>query len=182
MIATPPHHGPAEKARATAARRGRRRTTGSKRHAQAAPLCGKQQQHRRRQRSAFQHTPALARVRQYEGLSLQDVQGRTLVRTPHLATRSSAAGWAALRTIRAGTAAGAGKRVVALPPAYTSQDGSGCGERVPKRLSVRTPVCPSCGLVLDRDAHAASNRHWAGPALRGLAGLPAGTNPEAPCL
>jgi Putative transposase DNA-binding domain len=45
--------------------------------------------------------------------------------------------------------------VVAVPPEYTSQDGSGCGRRVRKSLSVRTPVCPHCGLILDRDHNAA---------------------------
>jgi transposase len=47
--------------------------------------------------------------------------------------------------------------VVAIPAAYTSQDCSGCGERVHKTLSVRTHVCPCCGLVLDRDENAALN-------------------------
>jgi putative transposase len=61
-------------------------------------------------------------------------------------------------------AAYAGKRVEAVNPAYTSQDCSGCGARVPKTLSVRTHCCPSCGLVLDRDANAASNIQRAGQA------------------
>jgi putative transposase len=54
--------------------------------------------------------------------------------------------------------------VEALPPAYTSQDCSGCGERVEKSLSVRTHVCPSCDLVLDRDENAALNMLRAGQA------------------
>jgi len=62
------------------------------------------------------------------------------------------------------------------PAQYTSQDGSGCGERVAKSLLVRMPVCPSCGLVLDGDANAASNMHWAGQTLQGVVGLPAAVN------
>ena len=50
-----------------------------------------------------------------------------------------------------------GIEVVAVPPHYTSQDCSGCGERVQKTLSTRTHVCPTCGLVLDRDENAAVN-------------------------
>ncbi len=46
--------------------------------------------------------------------------------------------------------------VVAVPPAYTSQDCSECGKRVKKSLSTRTHVC-SCGCVLDRDENAARN-------------------------
>src|SRR5262245_37049224 len=59
------------------------------------------------------------------------------------------AGWAAFRTILEGKAVYAGRRVVAVPPAFTSQDcsgvlpdGSPCPERVEKSLSVRTHVCP----------------------------------------
>src|SRR5258708_15062549 len=67
------------------------------------------------------------------------------------------AGWAAFRPTLACKAAGAGKGVILVAPAYTSQDCSACGERVPKSLSVRTHICPSCGLVLDRDENAALN-------------------------
>ena len=105
-----------------------------------------------------------------------------MVRKRPRAPRSSAAGWAALRTILAGTAAAAGKQAVAVPPAFSSQDGSGCGDRVLKRLSVRTQVGPHGGLILDRDENAARTRPWAGQALRGRAGTPAGRNREAPSL
>jgi transposase len=47
--------------------------------------------------------------------------------------------------------------VLAVEPAWTSQECSGCGSVVEKPLSVRTHVCPSCGLVLDRDQNAALN-------------------------
>jgi transposase len=91
-------------------------------------------------------------------------------------------GWYSFRTILTCKAEWAGKRVVAVPPAYTSQDCSGCGERVEKSLSVRTHVCPSCGLILDRDENAARNIQWAGQALRGLAASAAGLNREPVAL
>jgi putative transposase len=47
--------------------------------------------------------------------------------------------------------------VIAVPPHYTSQDCSACGMRVKKTLSVRTHICPDCGVVLDRDHNAALN-------------------------
>jgi putative transposase len=43
-------------------------------------------------------------------------------------------------------------------------DGSRCVQRVAKSLSVRTHICPSCGLVLDRDENAAQNIRRAGQA------------------
>jgi putative transposase len=122
-------------------------------------------------------------VREYDVLSLEDLQVRTMVRRPQampdgnggylkngasrkagLNTSINDAGWAQFRTILAGKAADAGRRVEAVPPAYTTQDCSGCGERVSKSLSVRTHVCPRCGLVLDRDENAALNMLRAGQA------------------
>jgi putative transposase len=49
--------------------------------------------------------------------------------------------------------------VVAVPPQYTSQDCSGCGTRVKKALSVRTPVClnSKCRRIIDTDENAALN-------------------------
>jgi putative transposase len=68
--------------------------------------------------------------------------------------------------------------VEAVNPAYTTQDCSGCGERIYKSLSVRTHVCTNCGLILDRDENAARNIVWRGQRLRGVAGMPAAVNRE----
>jgi len=47
--------------------------------------------------------------------------------------------------------------VMRVPARFTSQKCSRCGEYVQKSLSVRTHLCPSCGLVEDRDVNAARN-------------------------
>ena len=47
--------------------------------------------------------------------------------------------------------------VIAVPPHYTTQKCSGCGTMVKKSLSIRTHICTSCGVVLDRDHNAALN-------------------------
>jgi len=49
------------------------------------------------------------------------------------------------------------KAVVAVNPAYTSQDCPKCGHRVKKTLSTRTHSCPSCGFEACRDTAAAIN-------------------------
>jgi putative transposase len=46
---------------------------------------------------------------------------------------------------------------IAVPPHYTSQNCSSCGEVVRKTLSTRTHQCPHCGYVADRDENAARN-------------------------
>jgi putative transposase len=88
------------------------------------------------------------------------------------------AGWGQFLNILAFKAACAGKRVVAVNPAYTSQDCSRCGARIQKSLSVRTHVPTNCGVILDRDENAARNILWRGQRLRGLAGMPVGMNRE----
>jgi putative transposase len=47
--------------------------------------------------------------------------------------------------------------IIAVAPQFTSQQCSGCGNRVQKSLSQRTHHCPHCKLVLDRDHNAAVN-------------------------
>jgi putative transposase len=51
----------------------------------------------------------------------------------------------------------AGRKVVLVPPAYTTMTCSGCGARAKSRLllSQRVFVCESCGTTCDRDRNAA---------------------------
>ncbi len=133
-------------------------------------VLAKAQQHVKRQRRDHHHTTALGLLRQYDTLDREDVQPANLRRNRHLAKSSSDAGWTQFRRILEGKAVYAGKRVIAVPPADTAQDCRGGRERVPKRLSVRTHICPSCGLVLDRDANAARTMQRAGQARRGAVG------------
>lgn len=67
------------------------------------------------------------------------------------------ASWSRFRDVLTEKAESAARVLIAIHPAYTSQDCSDCGKRVPKTLSVRVHVCTYCGLVLDRDVNAARN-------------------------
>ncbi|MGZ3663652.1 MAG: RNA-guided endonuclease InsQ/TnpB family protein [Ktedonobacterales bacterium] len=178
----PRHHRKAEKQLKKAQRRVSRRKQGSKRRKKAVALLKRKHQKVQRQRRDFHHKTARSLLQQYDTIYLEDLRVANMIRNHHLAKSISDAGWYAFRTILEGKAVYAGRRVVAVPPAYTSQDCSGCGTRIPKSLSVRTHVCTSCGLILDRDENAARNIQWAGQALRGLAGLPAGMNRASPAL
>jgi len=61
----------------------------------------------------------------------------------------------------------AGRTVVLVDPKNTTQLCSGCGQIVPKDLSVRVHDCPDCGLRMSRDLNASINI-----LARGLASLP----------
>ncbi len=167
-VENPRHYRTAEKQLARAHRRVSRRKKGSNRRKKAVTLLKRKHQKVQRQRRDCQHKIARALLKQYDTIYLEDLQVRNMVRNPHLAKSISDASWGQFRTILAAKAACAGRRVVAVPPAYTSQDCSGCGERVLKSLSVRTHVCPACGLVIDRDENAALNILRAGQARQAL--------------
>ena len=162
----PRHVRKAEQALRRKQRKRARCQKGRNRRAKVGQRVAKHHQKVKRQRADFHHHAALNLLRHDDVISLDDWRVATLVRNRHLAKSISDAGWAQVRTILVCKAACAGKRVVAVPPRYTSQDGSGCGARVPKSLSTRTHVCPACGLVLDRDENAAVNILRAGQALQ----------------
>jgi putative transposase len=69
----------------------------------------------------------------------------------------SDAAWRSFLNILVFKAAWAGKQVIQVNPAYTSQTCSRCGERHKLTLSQRIFHCPSCDLSLHRDQNAAVN-------------------------
>lgn len=96
-------------------------------------------------------------MRSHDLIALEDLQVRNMGKNHHLAKSISDVGWSQFRHWVEYYAKLAGIEVIAVPPAYTSQNCSGCYEIVQKRLSVRTHGCPHCGLIMDRDQNAALN-------------------------
>src|SRR5579875_3512670 len=115
-----------------------------------------------RQREDFARKQANALVTSSDFLAYEDLKIRNMVRNRHLSKSISDAFWGTfLRWVKY-YGAMHDIPVIAVPPQFTSQDCSGCGTRVKKSLSVRTHICPTCGLVLDRDENAAKNILHAG--------------------
>ncbi len=117
----------AERALKTAQRRVSRRKKGSHRRRKAVTLLAKAHQTVRRQRQDFHHKTALALVQQNDTIYHEDLQMANMVKNHHLAKSISDAGWGAFLIILTHKAACAGRSVVAVNPAYTSQHCSGCG-------------------------------------------------------
>jgi putative transposase len=166
-ILTPGWYRKAERALKTAQRRRSRRKRGGNRRRKAVRLLAKAHQRGRRQRTDFHHKTALALVRACDAVYHEDLQVRNMVRNHYLAKSIQDAGWAAFLTILAYKAACAGRRVIAVNPAFTSQICSGCGVLVTKALSVRWRSCPECGTSLHRDHNAAKNIERLGQSHRG---------------
>jgi putative transposase len=147
----------AECALKTAQRRVSRRKRGSNRRRKAVTLLAKAHQKVRRQRQDFHHKAALRLVQSNDTIYHEDLQVRNMVKNHHLAKSISDAGWSAFLSILSYKAVCAGRSVVAVNPAFTSQACSSCGELVSKALSVRWHSCPDCGTELHRDHNAALN-------------------------
>ncbi len=167
MIHNPRCYRHAERRLKTAQRKVSRRKKGSHRRRKAVKLLAKAHVKVKRQRTDFQHKAALALVREYDTMYHEDLQVANMLKNHHLAKSIADAGWSAFLSILAAKAAYAGRRVVAVPPAYTSQTCSGCGIVVKKGLSVRWHSCPDCGTSLHRDHNAARNIERLGQSLRG---------------
>ncbi len=157
----------AERALKTAQRRVSRRKRGSNRRRKAVTLLAKAHQTVKRQRRDFHHKTALQLVRENDAIYHENLQPANMVKNHHLAKSIQDAGWGAFLIILTDKAACAGRRVIAVNPAYTSQRCSGCGVIVSKGLSVRWHSCPDCGTSLHRDHNAARNIERAGQTLRG---------------
>jgi putative transposase len=168
----------AERYLAKCAKRVARRKKGSKRRKKAVQLLAKAHQNVRRQRRDFHHKTALALVRHYDVLYHEDLHVRNLVRNHHLAKSISDAGWRAFLAILSFKAASAGREVLAVDPAFTSQTCSGCGVLVAKGLSVRWHACPARGTSLHHDENAARNIQWRGQRLRGVPAVAGAMNRE----
>jgi putative transposase len=140
-----------------AQRRVDRRQKGSKRRRKAVTLLAKAHQKVRRTRQDFHHKEARKLVPAYDTIYHEDLQVANLLKNHTLAKAIADVGWGAFLSILTFKAAEAGKQVVAVHPAFTSQACSGCGALVQKGLSVRWHSCPACGTGLHRDQNAALN-------------------------
>ncbi|HEU5369237.1 MAG TPA: transposase [Ktedonobacterales bacterium] len=110
-----------------------------------------------RQRQDFAAKAARALIISSDMVAYEDLQIANMVKNHKLAKSIADAAWGQFLGWLRYYGQIASVPVVAVPARFTTQECSGCGERVQKSLSTRTHVCPRCGLVLDRDHNAALN-------------------------
>lgn len=109
-----------------------------------------------RQREAFAHGVANSLVKRFDLIAVEDLNVQGMVKNRHLSKSISDAAWSIFTTFLAYKAENAGREMVRVNPAFTSQTCSGCGARQKLDLSQRRYVC-DCGLDIDRDVNAARN-------------------------
>ena len=108
-------------------------------------------------RHDFAHQLARRWVNHFGLIAVEDLTINGMVHNHYLAKSIHDAAWSQFRQVLSYKAVEAGRTLVAVNPAYTSQDCSQCGQRQRKMLSERVHNCLCCGMVLDRDENAARN-------------------------
>ncbi len=123
-----------------------------------------------RQRKDFAIKAARALYQSHDLVVIENLQIKNMLKNHNLAKAISDASWHQLKRWLEYFSQVFSKGFVIISPHHTSQDCSGCGERVAKDLSERVHHCESCGLELDRDHNAALNILSKGLGLIGTVG------------
>ncbi len=158
-----------EKALAKVGRKQAKTKKGSKERRKVNKALSRIHERIRNRRHDFVHQTARRIVNRFGVIAVEKLNVKGMV-TPinpknHCLAKSiSDASWSMFRTILTSKAESAGREVIAVNPAYTSQDCSVCGYRpdgfegrTKKKLGDRWHHCPMCTASLDRDINAAIN-------------------------
>lgn len=113
--------------------------------------------HVQRQREDFARKTASTLISSHDVIAFEDLKIRNMVKNHHLAKSIHDAGWGTFISWVKAYGVAHTIPVIAVAPQFTSQQCSACDAMVKKSLSVRTHICTSCGVVLDRDHNAALN-------------------------
>ncbi|GCE05648.1 RNA-guided endonuclease InsQ/TnpB family protein [Dictyobacter aurantiacus] len=108
-------------------------------------------------RKNFIEQEASKLVARFGLLAVEALVVRNMVKNPRLSKSIADASWSQFFTRLQAKAEEAGRQVVKVDPAYTSQTCSACEYRQPMPLSVRVYECPHCGLVIHRDYNGSLN-------------------------
>lgn len=156
-VANPRHLRKSEKALKRLSRRMSKTKKGSKNRAKFRNKLARKHLKVSRQRKDFAVKTARCVVQSSDLVAYEDLKVRNMVKNRHLAKSISDAAWTQFREWVEYFGKVFGVVTVAVPPHYTSQNCSSCGNLVKKALSIRTHVCTHCGHTQDRDWNAARN-------------------------
>ncbi len=118
-----------------------RKRKGSNNRSRARRRLASQHARVRRQRADLNHKLSTGLVRGHSLVAFEDLKVRNMVRNHALAKSIHDAGWSQLVRFAEYKASRAGKLVVRVPPAYSTQEYFFCGDRDQIPLSVRQFEC-----------------------------------------
>lgn len=110
-------------------------------------------------RDDFSHQESRKIINKYQIIAIEDLNINQIKNKTFKTIKKSIAdvAWNKFFELLYAKAEEAGRTVIAVNPAYTSQDCSGCGYRQKKKLSERIHHCKKCGLRMHRDLNASIN-------------------------
>ena len=146
-----------EKALAKSQRKLAKQVRGSWNRRKAKKVVARIHERIRNRRHDFVHQTARRIVNKYGVIAVEKLNVKNMLGNHCLAKSISDASWSMFRTVLTQKAESAARELIAVNPAYTSQDCHACGYRAKKKLSERWHSCPVCGASLDRDTNAALN-------------------------
>lgn len=155
-IEIPQHYRKAEKRLKRLQRSLSRKKKGSKRRKKAIKRVAKAHLKVANQRKDFHCKTAKKLLSQGKHVAHEKLNIKGIART-RLAKSTHDAGWGQFLQILSIKAEKAGLLAIAVNPNGTSQNCSGCGTKVPKKLMDRIHACPECGMTQERDHNAAIN-------------------------
>src|SRR6266496_6615078 len=119
-------------------------------------------------RDNFTHQESKQIVDRFGIICVEDLHVNSMTHNHGLAKSIADASWSEFFSKLSNKAEEAGRQLVKVNPAYTSQDCSRCHHRQKMPLSERTYHCPCCLLSIDRDLNAALNMCGLGLQALGL--------------
>jgi putative transposase len=157
-IANPRFFGREERALAKAQRRLSKEEKGTSERAKRRRVVARVHERTCWRRGDFTHQHRRRLVHHFDLIAVEDLSVNRMVHTHCLAKSIHNVAWSQFASLLSYKAAWAGRKYVAVNPAYTSQDCSQCGHRkTGLTLADRISTCSCCGVVLDRDFNASLN-------------------------
>lgn len=146
-----------EKALARAQRRLSREAKGTLKRKTRRKVAARIHERVSHRRSNFAHQHSRRIVNRFQVIAVEDLAVNRMVHNHCLAKSIMDAAWSQFAACLSYKAENAGRSLIAVNPAYTTQDCSRCGHRRPLTLGERVYRCPCCHLELDRDHNASLN-------------------------
>lgn len=146
-----------EKALAKANRKLSKATKGTPEKAKQRKVVARVYERIRFRRDNFSHQESRKIVNNFGFIAVEDLTVNRMVHNHCLSKSISDAAWSGFFSMLSYKAESAGRVLVKVNPAYTTQDCHGCGHRQKLTLADRIYSCPCCGLHIDRDLNASLN-------------------------
>jgi putative transposase len=157
MISNPRFLKKSEKSLAKAQRKKELLAKGTLKRKKQAKVVSKIHNKIQNQREDFCHKESRKLINEYQTICIEDLNIINMVQESYLAKSILDVSWNRFRSYLVYKAEEAGRQLILVDPAYTSQTCSQCGDLRKKELHEREHHCMQCGYKAHRDLNASLN-------------------------